>query len=62
VLNQPIPPAQFSFSALGLGDGDLIMNNIEKVAYQFTSGKPIRFSAYGEPPAAAKPDSLQSAP
>jgi len=61
-LNQPIPASQFSYSALGLGEDDLIMNNIEKIAYLFKSGEPVKLSAYGEPPAADKPASLQPAP
>ncbi|HEX4145484.1 MAG TPA: hypothetical protein VHY91_18405 [Pirellulales bacterium] len=61
ILNQPLPPSQFAYSALGLGEEDLILNNIEKVAYLFKSGKPVRLSAYGDPPATVKPDGSQPA-
>jgi hypothetical protein len=54
VLNKPIPSSQFSYLALGLCDDDLIMDNIEKVAYKFKSGERMRLAGYGEPPVRAE--------
>jgi len=49
-LNSTLDPNQFGYSALGLRDGDLILNNIENVAYTYddrTKG-PLKLAAYGD--------------
>ena len=60
VLNRPIDASQFSYEALGIEDGDLIMDDIEQVAYQYKSGEPEKLANYGEGPPKAPADTEQA--
>jgi RNA polymerase sigma factor (sigma-70 family) len=48
VLNRLLPPHQFDEGGLGLADGDLVLNHIERVGYIVRGGKPVRLAAFGE--------------
>ena len=50
VLNGPIDLTQFSYEALGIKEGDLIMDRIEQVAYEYKSGEPKKLANFGEGP------------
>jgi hypothetical protein len=60
VLNKPIAPSQFTYEALGIEDGDLIMDNIEQVAYEYKSGEPEKLANYGEGPPKEPADAEQT--
>ncbi len=60
ILNQPIAPSQFTYEALGIKDGDMIMDNIEQVAYEYKSGKPEKLANYGEGPPEDPADTEQA--
>jgi hypothetical protein len=47
-MNGAIPPGQFSYQGLGLKDGDVVMDNIEEVAYIMKDGEPRKFANFGE--------------
>lgn len=48
-LNKPLATSQFEYSALGLGNGDLILDEIEKAVFVMRDGLPRRLAAYNEP-------------
>ncbi|WP_406699717.1 sigma-70 family RNA polymerase sigma factor [Singulisphaera sp. Ch08] len=58
-LNRPLAPHQFDERGLGLSDGDLVLNHLERVAYIIKGGEPVKLANFGEPsvlrPARAKP-------
>ena len=45
-LNEPVSPDQFSFRALGLKEGGLIVDNIQKKIYRYEKGEPVFFSEF----------------
>ncbi len=59
VLNRPLRPHQFDEQGLGLADGDLVLNHLERVAYIIKGGAPVKLANFGERsvlhPAAVKP-------
>jgi RNA polymerase sigma factor (sigma-70 family) len=59
VLNGPLGPHQFDEQGLGLNDGDLVLNHLERVAYIVKDGKAVKLANFGERsilhPALAKP-------
>ncbi|MDR3618041.1 MAG: sigma-70 family RNA polymerase sigma factor [Paludisphaera borealis] len=59
VLNQPLAPHQFDEGGLGLNDGDLILNHLERIAYIIRDGKSVKLADFGDRsvlrPAPAKP-------
>jgi sugar lactone lactonase YvrE len=58
-LNRHLGPHQFDEGGLGLDDGDLVLNHLERVAYIIKAGKPVKLANFGERsvlrPARAKP-------
>lgn len=52
--NAALPPEQFNYSGLGMQDGDLVVDKIEKVVYIMEDGDPQELASFGEkyvPPA-----------
>jgi hypothetical protein len=47
-LNKPLDTRQFDYQGLGLQDGDLVLNEIEHVAYQLHGGSLVKLASYGE--------------
>ncbi len=47
-LNRPLGPHQFDEQGLGLSDGDLVLNHLERVAYIIKEGKPVKLANFGE--------------
>lgn len=47
-INEPIDSAQFTYAALGVTDGDLIMDRIDGVCYIEERGKPKKLAKFGE--------------
>ncbi len=47
-LNQPLGPHQFDERGLGVNDGDLVLNNLERVAYIIKGGEPVKLANFGE--------------
>jgi RNA polymerase sigma factor (sigma-70 family) len=58
-VNRPLGPHQFDERGLGLSDGDLILNHLERVAYIMKGGEPVKLAEFGAGsvlrPIAAKP-------
>ena len=58
-LNRPLDPHQFDEKGLGVSDGDLVLNHLERVAYIIKGGEPVKLANFGEGsvlrPARAKP-------
>jgi Tol biopolymer transport system component len=58
-LNRPLGPHQFDERGLGLNDGDLVLNHLERVAYIIRGGEPVKLANFGDRsvlrPAPAKP-------
>lgn len=48
VINVPIPSSQFEYAALGLKDGDLVMDRIEDVCYIMRDGVPEKLAGFNE--------------
>jgi RNA polymerase sigma factor (sigma-70 family) len=48
VLNRPLGLHQFDERGLGLNDGDLVLNHLERVAYIIKGGEPVRLAKFGE--------------
>jgi RNA polymerase sigma factor (sigma-70 family) len=59
VVNRPLDAHQFDERALGLSDGDLLLNHPERVAYIIKGGEPVKLADFGEGsilrPSRAKP-------
>ena len=59
VLNRPLGPHQFDERGLGLSDGDLVLNHLERVAYIIKGGESVKLANFGERsvlrPSPAKP-------
>lgn len=47
-INGTIEPSRFSYKGLGLKDGDLVMDNIDKACYIIKGEKPKKLANYGE--------------
>jgi Tol biopolymer transport system component len=47
-LNQPLGPHQFDEQGLGMSDGDLVLNHLERVAYIIKGGEPVKLANFGE--------------
>ena len=47
-LNRPLSPHQFDERGLGLVDGDLVLNHVERVAYIFEGGEPVKLANFGD--------------
>jgi hypothetical protein len=47
-VNDPLKPNLFSYQGLGMKDGDLVMDNIDKVCYIIKDGSPQTLANYGE--------------
>src|SRR5262249_45452491 len=47
-LNQPLGPHQFDERGLGMSDGDLVLNHLERVAYIIKGGAPVKLANFGE--------------
>jgi hypothetical protein len=48
VLNEPIDPSQFTYTGLGLRDGDRILDRIEGACYVMEDGVPVKLAEFGE--------------
>jgi dipeptidyl aminopeptidase/acylaminoacyl peptidase len=48
VLNWPLGLHQFDERGLGVVDGDLVLNHLERVAYIIKGGEPVRLAKFGE--------------
>jgi hypothetical protein len=46
-LNRPLGAHQFDERGLGLLDGDLVLNHLERVAYIFKGGEPVKLADFG---------------
>jgi Tol biopolymer transport system component len=66
-LNRPLGPHQFDERGLGMSDGDLVLNHLERVAYVFRDGVPVKLANFGDrsilrpAPASARPKSAPAA-
>ncbi len=47
-LNGPLGDHQFDERGMGLADGDIILNHLERVAYIFKDGEPKKLANFGE--------------
>jgi len=47
-LNRPLVPHQFDERGLGLNDGDLVLNHLERVAYIIKGGEPVKLANFGD--------------
>jgi len=47
-LNQPLNPGQFDYRGLDLKDGDLILNQMERVAYIIKNGEKVKLANFGD--------------
>ena len=47
-LNRPLNPHQFDERGLGMSDGDLVLNHLERVAYIIKGGEPVKLANFGE--------------
>ena len=47
-MNRPLGPHQFDERGLGLSDGDLVLNHLERVAYIIKGGEPVKLANFGE--------------
>jgi RNA polymerase sigma factor (sigma-70 family) len=47
-LNQKLSPHQFDERGLGMSDGDLVLNHLERVAYIIKGGQPVKLANFGE--------------
>jgi Tol biopolymer transport system component len=65
-LNRPLGPHRFDERGLGLVDGDLILNHLERVAYIIKGGEPVKLANFGDRSvlraASAKPARASAAP
>jgi hypothetical protein len=48
VLNQPLVLHQFDERGLGLNDGDLVLNHLERLAYIIKGGEPVKLASFGD--------------
>ena len=48
VLNGPLGRHQFDERGLGLADGDIVLNHLERVAYIINGGEPVKLAKFGE--------------
>jgi hypothetical protein len=46
VLNQPLDPHQFDYEGLGLKDGDMINDHIDRVYYTLKNGKLVKLGDF----------------
>jgi hypothetical protein len=46
-VNESAEPSQFSYAGLGMKDGDLVMDDINKACYILRGGKPEKLADYG---------------
>jgi hypothetical protein len=47
-LNKPLDAHQFDYEALGMKDGELVLNNIERVVYKLNDGGLVKLGDYGD--------------
>jgi hypothetical protein len=47
-LNQPLDAHQFDYQALGMKDGELVLNNIERAVYKLKDGALVKLGNYGD--------------
>ena len=47
-LNRPLGAHQFDERGLGLSDGDLVLNHLERVAYIIKGGEPVKLANFGD--------------
>jgi RNA polymerase sigma factor (sigma-70 family) len=66
VLNRPLGAHQFDEKGLGVADGDLVLNHLERVAYIVKGGEPVKLADFGAGsilrPTLAKPVVARPAP
>ena len=48
VLNEPIDPSQFTYTGLGLKDGDRILDRIEGASFVMEDGVPVKLAEFGQ--------------
>jgi len=60
-LNGPLGPHQFDERGLGLNDGDLVLNHLERVAYIIKGGEPVKLANFGDR-SVLRPAPVQPAP
>ena len=60
VLNEPIDPDLLTEAALELEDGDLLMDEVARVAYEWKEGEPEKLANYGEGPPKTPADTEQA--
>lgn len=48
VLNKPVDPQQFTYKALGLKDGDLVMDRVNRQFLIQDNGKLVKLASFGE--------------
>ncbi len=48
ILNRPLDSHQFDYAALGLEDGDIIVDKIENIVYLWGNGQPEKLGIVGE--------------
>ena len=49
ILNRPLDPHQFDHAGLGLADGDLIVDEVERVGYIIKDGEPVKLGDFIDP-------------
>jgi hypothetical protein len=47
-VNKPIDPAQFTYAGLGMKDGELVKDKINKAFYTIKDGKPVKLGNFGK--------------
>lgn len=47
-LNQKLSPDQFTYRALGMKEGALVLDKIDKVVYMMENGDPVKIANFGE--------------
>ncbi len=54
-INEPLDPFQFTYRGLGLNDGELVMDNINRACYVIRNGEPELLAHYDETPIPKSP-------
>ncbi len=49
-VNVPLDPSQFSYTGLGLKNGDLVMDRIDNICYVMKDGNPVKLASFNGVP------------
>ena len=59
VLNQPLDSHQFDYQGLGMKDGDLLLNDVDRAVYKLQGGEPVKLGNYGDRQARSSPSDVK---